>query len=234
MGSVGLGAGNGVTVTFLAEEEAGILYVSDLRVYTSNVTGVTVNIPKFAVYPPNKPAVLDRSFTGVKVDDGANETANIGIGSVILTQWEPDAMSAMFFESVTPYTRPQSGGGGCEVFEAFSTGVGGAQSPQQMFRASCGGCHGNNNNNRAVSAIDMTGLTNNAPTGPEEACAQIRVRVSGDYANPANSLIFRNTNPAMQANHDFRFGNANDFNNFRTAVTTWIEAEADAAESAGQ
>ncbi|AKT43018.1 hypothetical protein [Chondromyces crocatus] len=215
----------GVTLTFTAYEEGGFLYIKDFRAYTSTVTGVTLVDPAFAVYPAGKPAVKDRSNVGLKKDIPAGSVEPIG-NEIGLGDWVPGAMLALYFTDVKPYTAGTIDEGGCEDLEAFTGGVGGQPAAAEQFRLGCGACHGNGTNNRAFSAIDMRGLTSGAPTGPKDACGQIRIRVAGDFENPNNSLIFRNTDPGNNANHPFKFGNAGAFNTFRNSVTAWMQVEA--------
>ena len=60
---------------------------------------------------------------------------------------------------------------------------------------------------------------------PGAACVQIRNRV--DLGDPASSQIFIVTDPNGGAGHPFKFqNNVNNWMNFRTQVTAWINAEA--------
>ena len=67
-------------------------------------------------------------------------------------------------------------------------------------------------------------LTNILAMPPDDACAQMRARITpGD---PTKSQILIVTDPTQGAVHLFKFaGNTTKYNNFKTAVTPWILAE---------
>lgn len=216
----------GVAITFTAEllTETS-LKLNDLQVHATSATGVHMVHPVFAVYPKGKPAEADPvdSFAGFdqRFDEGTSNP--MGVGTLILTNWEENAKLGVGFESIEPYlsgTGEGGGGGGggdpgggCADLDAFET------SALPQFTQRCASCHGGSNG-QATSAVDMSELDGDTAA----ACAQIKNRVNP--ADPPASQIFVTTDPGGNAGHPFKFGgNAGQFNTFRDAVTVWIEAE---------
>ncbi len=215
---------SGVAITFTAEElTPNSLKLSELTVHTTSMTGVHVVHPVFAVYPKGGAAEADPvdSFAGLDTYYPEGESGTLGVGTLILTNWAPEAKLGLGFESCAPWS--ESGGeggggggsqtGGCNAVEEFVANA----VPQLQQR--CESCHGGGNG-QATAAVDMSDLgTDNA-----SACAQVKNRVN--TTTPAQSQIFITTDPGGNAGHPFKFGgNAAQFNDFRDNLTVWIEAE---------
>ncbi len=216
----------GVAITFTAEELTDhSLQLNDIEVHTTSATGLHVVHPVFAVYPKGKDGDADPvdSFAGLDARYDVSSSSALGVGMVILTNWEPEAKLGLGFEVAEAYSSStgeggggQGGGGatgGCNDVGEFDA------SAKTQFQNRCFSCHGGNNG-QATAAVDMSDLQTNSGA----ACSQIKNRVN--TANPAQSQIFITTDPNGNAAHPFKFGgDANQFNAFKTAVTTWINAE---------
>jgi hypothetical protein len=214
----------GVAVTFTAEElTPNSLKLSNLQVFTTAATGVHLVHPVFAVYPKGEDGTVDPvdSFADLDQRFDENTAESLGVGLVILTNWEPEAKLGLGFELAEPHTSGQGVGGGggggplgggCVAVTEFEDNVVAALQP-------CLQCHGGNNTG-ATSAVDMSELGSN----PAATCGQVKNRVNLD--TPAQSQLFLVTNPDGNASHPFKFnGNAGNWNNFMTDVTVWINAE---------
>lgn len=215
----------GVAITFTAEElTATSLKLSDIQVHTTSQTGIHIVHPVFAVYPKGKAGDADPVDSFATLDEKYGETvsAPLGVGLLILTNWEKDAKIGIGFEVAEPYSEGggEGGGGG----GGGTAGGCGAQtefdaSAKPQFQNRCFSCHGGGNPN-ATAAVDMSDLQ----TDSAAACAQIKNRVNP--ADPPQSQIFITTDPQGNAAHNFKFGgDAGQFNTFRDQVSIWIEAE---------
>lgn len=215
----------GVAITFSANALTdNTLELKDLQVHTTTKVGVHMVHPLFVVYPKNKMADPDPvdNFSGFDQTFDPNTSTELGAGTVLLTNWVPEAKLSIVFETVEPYDPGSGMGGG---------GGGGAQtggctdvaefmaSAQGRFQTSCFGCHGGANG-QANAALDMSKLQSD----PAAACGQILNRVNP--ANPAASQIFVTTDPGGTAAHPFKFGGQQGpFDTFKTSVSLWIQAE---------
>lgn len=216
----------GVAITFTAEQLTETsLKLSDIEVHTTSQTGIHIVHPVFAVYPKGKPGEADPVDSFATLDERYAETvsAPLGVGLLILTNWEKDAKLGIGFEVAEPYTvgggegGAGAGGGGteggCNALTEFDA------SAKPQFQMRCAGCHGGADP-QATGAMDMSDLANNSGA----ACGQIKNRIN--TANPAQSQIFITTDPQGNAAHPFKFGgNAAQFNTFRDQVSIWVEAE---------
>ncbi len=215
----------GIAITFTAELlTENSLKLDNLQIHTTSATGVHLIHPVFAVYPKGQPGEADPvdSFAGLDSRFPENTSAALGVGTLILTNWQPDAKLGVGFELIEPYSEGggEGGGGGggggpggCNAQTEF------AASAVPQFELRCVSCHGGGNG-QATAALDMSDLD----TDPGAACVQIKNRVNTN--DPPASQIFVTTDPGGNAGHPFKFGgNAANFNTFRDAVTIWIEAE---------
>lgn len=216
----------GVAITFNANALTDMtLELTDIQVHTTTKTGVHIVHPLFVVYPKNKDADPDPvdNFGGLDAYYDKNTSGDLGTGTVLLTNWVPEAKLSIVFETVEPYTV----GGGMGGAGGGGTGTGGGctdvaefmASAQPRFKTSCFGCHGGGNA-QANAAVDMSKLD----TDPASACGQIKNRVKP--ADPPNSQIFITTDPGGTAAHPFKFGgNQGQFDTFKSNVSLWIQAE---------
>lgn len=215
----------GMAITFSAEELTPTsLQLTNMQVHTTSELGLHIVHPLFVVYPVGDDADPDPvdSFSNLDAYFEPGTGDDLGPGTLILTNWSSDAKLSVAFETIAAYdpNGGEGGGGG-------GGGNGGAECEAQgAFDAvadeftPCLTCH-NGQNPGATGALDMRDLDND--TGA--ACVQIRNRV--DLGDPPSSQIFIVTDPNGGAGHPFKFGNnVNTWNNFRTQVTAWINAEA--------
>lgn len=212
----------GMAITFNANElTPNSIELTNVEVHTTAKMGIHLVHPLFSVYPkggqPN-PDPAD-SFSNVDQYVDYGQSADLGPGTLILTNWLPDGKLAISFENIEPYSTMQPDGGdggltgGCIDLDAF-TGVKGQFQP-------CLACHGGGDS-QANAAVDMSGLVNDADV--TNACAQIRNRINVD--TPAQSQIFITTEPGGAAAHPFKFGQSQaNWNAFKNAVSVWIAAE---------
>jgi len=210
----------GMAITFFADTPTdNLLMLTDLQIHATSEKGLHVVHPLFVVYPKNVQADPDPVDSCSNVDQtidigGAQE---LGPGTVILSNWQPEAKLAVVFEKVEPYTpgAPVETDG-CKDVTSFTTNAVGP------LQDNCAGqCHGGNNS-AAKAALDMSALQDD----PEKACAQVLNRVKTDDPNGSPILVV--TQPGGNANHPYKFPNGG-YENFQTAVSTWIMAEAAAA-----
>ncbi|NUO49950.1 MAG: hypothetical protein HOV80_13935, partial [Polyangiaceae bacterium] len=105
----------GVALTFTAEElTPSSLKLSDLTVHTTSMTGVHIVHPVFAVYPKGGEADIDPvdSFAGLDTKFAESETSALGVGTLILTNWAPEAKLGIGFETCSAWTEGGGDGGG--------------------------------------------------------------------------------------------------------------------------
>ncbi len=216
----------GIAITFTAEElTATSLKLTDITVHTTASTGVHVVHPIFSVYPKGGSVDPDPVDSFADLDHKFPESSGemLGVGTVILTNWEADAKLGLAFETAEPYSS-MMGTGGAGAGGGAATGACSAQaefdaSAKPQLQNNCVSCHGGNNGS-ATSALDMSDLANDSAA----ACGQILNRVN--TGTPASSQIFVTTDPNGNAAHPFKFGgNATNFNTFKNQVSIWVSAE---------
>jgi hypothetical protein len=206
------------SISFNADEigpPPSMLLITNLQIHP--VSNVTVHLvhPLFTVYPPSGGAGPDPidSFSTVDKTYAINDDPTIGTGSVVLTNWQKDARLGIAFEKI------EAKGDGvvaaaCKNVPLFQSAV----VPQMQYCAM--NCHGGAKA-EAQAAMDLSKL-NAMP--PDEACAQVRARITPD--SPDTSQILVVTDPTQPAVHMYKFvGNKNQYNAFKTAVTPWITSE---------
>ena len=218
----------GLALTFTAAKlTENSLKLDNLTVYTTSTTGVHLVHPVFAVYPKGKPADPDPVDSFSELDERyAEGTANtLGVGMLILTNWQENAKLGIGFGQIEPYVVGGGEGGGGGAGGGGSTG--GPCSAQTEFnqfaspqlQQRCGGCHGGNNGG-ATGAMDISKLQSD----PSNACGQVLNRVN--LGTPNQSQLFVVTDPGGNASHPYKFGgNAANFNTFRDEITKWINVE---------
>jgi hypothetical protein len=217
----------GIAITFTAEELTPTsLKLSDITVHTTSAMGVHLVHPVFAVYPKGKDVDPDPVDSFADLDHKFPESSAelLGVGTLILTNWESEAKLGVAFEIAEPYNSMTGAGGGGGAGGGSTGGACSAQaefdaSAKPQFQNKCVGCHGGSNGS-ATAAVDMSQLGSNSSA----ACGQILNRV--DPTDPPSSQIFVTTDPNGNAAHPFKFaGSTTDFNNFKNQVSTWIQAE---------
>ena len=211
----------GMAVTFNAYEIDGhAIELSDIEVHPTAMSGVHVVHPLFVVSPVGKPADPDPvdSFSNVEQTFEAGKAGALGPGTLILSNWQPQAKLSLAFEKIELVDDTTGDGGtgptgGCKDVDAF---LANAQGP---LKQGCFTCHGGGNA-QAKGAIDMSSIDSD----PAAACAQVKNRV--DPASPAESQLFITTDPNGNAAHPYKFGGSNsNWNTFKASVSKWVSAE---------
>lgn len=214
----------GMAITFnasLLTENA--LSLTSIEVHPTSKLGVHMVHPLFVVYPVGAepdPDPVD-SFSNVDQRFEANTPAALGPGTMILTNWVPDARMTIAFETIEALGVTGEGGagggggstGGCADVPSFQAN---AKGPLGVCASNChGGQVG-----QATAAVDMSDLGSDDAS----ACAQVKNRVN--VGDPASSQLFVTTNPNGNAAHPYKFnGNDQDFAAFRDQVSMWISVE---------
>lgn len=213
----------GMALTFNATELTGkTLELSELEVHPTADLGVHLVHPLFVVYPVGADPDPDPVDSCSNVDQTfePGQSATLGPGVLVLTNWVQGAKLSVAFEKIEPYSTTTGDGGveggttdGCKDVTAF------VDNASDALSANCVGCHGGTNPN-AKAAVDMSKLATNAAA----TCGQVKNRVSPD--SPADSQLFVTTDPNGNAAHPFKFG-GNDaaFDAFKASVSIWIAAE---------
>lgn len=206
------------SISFNARElDTNLLQIKNLEVHPVEGQAIHIVHPLFTVYPQKgdpQPDPVD-SFSGVDQTFTLDSTdVELATGELILTDWQKDAYIGIAFEDI----KNEGGGGpavGCKDVKMFQEKV----VPQMQVCADM--CHGGTDP-QAQATQDLSKL-NAMP--PDEACAQVRVRITpGD---PAMSKILIVTDPTQQAVHKYKFmGSKSKYQAFKDAVSPWILSEA--------
>ncbi len=214
----------GMAITFSAALiDATVLELTDIEVHPTSTAGVHLVHPLFAVNPVGKDPEVDPvdSFSNVDQRFDPGQSGTLGPGTLLLTNWEPNAKLSLAFEKIEIISTQVDGGadggtttgGGCKDVDAFKANA------QAQFKSNCVACHGGGNPS-AQGAIDMSDID----TDPAAACGQIKNRVKP--SDPASSQIFVTTDPNGNAAHPYKFGGSTTkFDGFKTSVSIWIQAE---------
>jgi hypothetical protein len=213
-----------MSISFVATELGAdpaaptILQLDDLTVHPVGQAPLHVVHPLFTVYPPGSDGDPDPVDSLASVDQTflLGGDLKLGVGQVILTNWHKDAYLGLAFELL----EVEGGGGGdaglsaCNSIALFQSNV----VPAMQYCADT--CHGGLNQ----TAKDTMDLANLLAMPPDEACVQVRARITpGD---PDSSQILLVTDPTKQVVHMYKFqGNLVKYNDFKAKVTPWIQAE---------
>ena len=222
-----MGEFQNASVTFNAQElgsPPSLLRLSNLQVHP--VAGKDVHLvhPLFTVYPAAGGELPDTadSFSGFDATFDIAGDPTFGTGEIILSNWVKDARLGIAFESAQIITMGGSTAT-CTHLAKFQAEV---LPLLTGMVVPCSTCHGGIGTDAGVNiqAQQQMDLSNLAAMPPDEACSQMRARITpGD---PGKSEILIVTDPTQGAVHLFKFaGNKTHYNNFRTAVTPWILAE---------
>ena len=222
------------------------IYVTDLYA-TTGQDGLYIEHPLFVYLPPQGtncpnglappcPDPIERFFN-VKVNMMPTDPRQpLGGGIAAFAGFAPvtGAQMQLTFKVVDKYRPDTTGGGGgttgCKVLtgtNSFQTLVVPVMNVNLGGEGNhCSGCHTGQNAN-ATSAMDLTGIgsTDTSPTGAlMTACNQVRSRI--DFSNIPNSGVILAPEAGQDAAHPFKFANqATNFNNFKTALVNWANAE---------
>lgn len=213
----------GMAVTFTAYLiDDYSIELSDIQVHPTASSGVHMLHPLFVVNPVGKPADPDPvdSFSNVEQTFDAGKAGTLGPGTLILSNWLPDAKLSVAFQEIDIVTEMMmddagtgTNTGGCKDVASFNSN---AKGP---LKQNCTSCHGGGNA-QAKGAIDMSKIDSD----PEAACAQVKNRV--DPGNPSQSQLFITTDPDGNAAHPYKFGGSNNnWMAFVNSVTKWVQAE---------
>jgi hypothetical protein len=210
------------SITFNAEQMGtppSLLILSNIEIHP--VAGVDLHLvhPLFTVYPSGGGELPDTadSFSGFDSTFDIAGDPTFGTGTLILSHWQKDARLGIAFESAEAIKMGGSTAT-CKNVAKFQAEV--APQLQALLSPCAPMCHGGGK----IQAQQQMDLSNLAAMPPDDACSQVRARITpGD---PTKSQILIVTDPAQAAMHDFKFlGNKNNYNNFKMAVTPWILAE---------
>jgi hypothetical protein len=208
------------SITFNATElgnPPSMLLLENLQVHP--IAGVSLHLvhPLFTVYQPTGGEIPDPidTFSGFDEAYTLGSDPTLGTGSLVLSQWAPDARMSIAFQTATA-SSITGGTGMCKDVATFQADV----LPQLMMWPCASQCHGGKN----LAAQQQMDLSMLSAMPPDAACAQVLARITP--GNPTTSQILIVTDPTQQAVHLFKFaGNLNTYNTFKAAVTPWIMAE---------
>ncbi len=213
----------GATITFRLEQLSSGMYMSRLALNAA-AEGVHIVHPTFIPWEGDtpRPDPVDR-FSNVDIYAGAEESAMVGGGTLILVDVASNSPISVRFAVAEFAEQGNTVLEGCKAVDSFTAN---AQGP---LSNSCVNCHGGNNGS-ATAATDMTLINSLTPEDQAAACGQILSRVNLD--DPNNSSIFLAAEPGSALGHPFKFNNNNaNFEAYRAALTTWIQAEIAATPS---
>jgi hypothetical protein len=213
----------GMALTFTATElDSTTLSLTELQVHPTVAFGVHVTHPLFLVVAPDSTVDPDPadSFSNLDQTFDPGTSGDLGPGTLILTNWVHDGKLGVAFDTIVSTTPNDGGAGGGTATSGDCTSLSKFMSDAQpQLQTNCFSCHGGGNPD-ANGAIDMSQLSSD----PAAACAQVKNRITPSDAT--NSQLFITTDPQGNAVHPFKFGGSeNSWNNFKTALTPWIQAE---------
>jgi hypothetical protein len=204
-------------IDFVAQDVGG-LDISNLTI-VGGAAGVYLEHPLFVSVPANAPIVpdpIDRYFAEKDNVPGGKTQLVAGGGAIFVDFKATDQLEIHFklAGAYKPDSTPPPATGGCKQLAKFATAA-----PQ--FQP-CAACHTGTGNAAAVASMAIDGY-NGAAAQQATACAQILSRVN--LTQTDNSSIYVEPDPSMNSNHQFHFGNATQFQAYKTAVDVWVQAE---------
>lgn len=203
----------GVHITFDAAISGSLLTLTNLDIVAPTATGVHVVYPIFAILPASGPEIDDSSFSNEDQTVEAGQTAPLGPGTLILTEWVTGAQMKIEFTTLAAVAATNDAGtlsGGCKALSSFETNAVPAIQANQCLNCHNTGGSGNN-------AMDLSGLASN-PVDDAAACAQALSHA--DPSDPAQSQIILAPTGQL-TNHPFTQASQS----FVTMMETWIAAE---------
>jgi hypothetical protein len=201
----------GTHITFDASTTGDVLTLTNLDIVAPATTAIQVVYPIFAVLPQSGPELDDQSFSNESQTVDAGQTAPLGPGLLILTDWSAGAQMKIEFTTLTAVTVSDAGlTGGCKALASFT-----ANAVPAIQANQCLNCH--NTGGSGNSAMDLSGL---AATPPDDATACAQALTQANPANPAQSNIILAPTGQL-TNHPFK----NASQSFVTMMETWIGAE---------
>jgi cytochrome c553 len=201
----------GTHITFNAAVSGDDITLSDLNIVAPAATGVHVVYPIFAVLPTMGAELDDQSFSNEDQTVAAGQTAPLGPGLLILTDWSTGAKMKIEFTTLAAATVSDAGlAGGCKALATFTS-----DAVPAIQANTCLNCH--NTGGSGNSAMDLSGL---AATPPDDATACAQALAQANTANPAQSNIILAPTGGL-ANHPFTKASQS----FVTMMETWIAAE---------
>jgi hypothetical protein len=201
----------GTHVTFSATISGDIVTLSNLAVVAPAATAVHVVYPIFAIVPASGAEIDDHSFSNDDQTVAAGQTAPLGPGLLLLTQWSTGARMKIEFTTLATAKVVDAGtAGGCKSVATFT-----ADAVPAIKANTCLNCH--NKGGSGNGALDLSAIAA-TPENDTAACAQALTRA--DPLNPAQSDIILAPTGKVAA-HPFK----NASQNFVTMMETWIAAE---------
>jgi hypothetical protein len=206
--------GTGVTgakLTFDATINGSILTLMNLKLVAPAASGVHIVHPLFITVPPTGTPAEDPadSFSNLDQTVGAGATAQLGVGTLILSNWVAGAQLKIEFTTLASGTVVDAGTvGGCKSLATFT-----ANAVPALQGNTCLNCHGAPGGS-GYPSLDMSQVgKDNA-----KACAQALGRVN--LANKAQSQIIIAATGGIAA-HPFKNAPAA----YTTAMLAWINNE---------
>jgi hypothetical protein len=213
----------GSSITFVANTlpanapNPTLLVLTELTVYPVENVSLTIVHPLFTIYGPDGSEIPDPADTFSDLDATYTAPAPLDTGTLILSQWQTGARLGIEFQAITATSTTPATENTCTDMADFIADV----LPELTVTNPCAPmCHGGGN----IMAQQQMDLSTIAAMPPDQACSQVRARITpGD---PTTSQILIVTNPEMAVPHLYKFGgNLNAYNSFKAAVTPWINGE---------
>jgi cytochrome c553 len=201
----------GTHITFTAAVSGNVITLSDLDIVAPAATGVHIVYPIFAILPTMGAEIDDPSFSNEDQTVAAGQTAPLGPGLLILTDWSTGAKMKIEFTTLAAATVADAGlTGGCKALSTFTS-----DAVPAIQANTCLTCH--NTGGSGNSAMDLSGL---AATPPDDATACAQALAQANPADPAQSNIILAPTGGL-TNHPFTKASQS----FVTMMETWIAAE---------
>lgn len=219
LGSLDPSIGADAEIDFVAQDVGG-LDVSNLTI-VGGAAGVYLEHPLFVSLPVGGkliPDPIDRYFAEKDNVAGGKTQLVAGGGAIFVGFTATDQIEIHFkvAGAYKPDNTTTTNTGGCKQIAKFATVA-------SQFQP-CAACHTGTSNPAASASMEIDGYNAAAnSTQQATACAQILSRVNLTQTN--NSSIYVEPDPSMNSNHQFHFGNATQFQAYKTAVDAWVQAE---------
>jgi hypothetical protein len=214
----------GSTLTFRLEPLSVGIYLNEITVH-AGTDGAHVVHPLFVTWDDAgtaSPDPVDR-FSDIDLTVAAGTDSPLGGGTAVFVDVSPQTKLSIHFKVAELATGGDTTGGGGITGGGCKDVAGFTQYAQPLLAANCASCHAGNDAS-ATAATDMTKINDLTDTGQAAACGQILSRV--DKGSVINSGVFVAPNPGQNTTHPFKFGgDVNQFNNFQSQLTLWINQE---------
>ncbi|MFO0741016.1 MAG: hypothetical protein U0270_34275 [Labilithrix sp.] len=199
----------GGRITFTASFASEILTLKDVALAAPTGAGVHASGVHIDIVHADNSKTTNDSLADADTTAAAGATAPLGVGLVVIPRVNAGDKIAIRIDAFAPATGTTAQTGGCKSVASFQTNA----APELKSR--CLNCH--DTGGSGFGALDLSALAGATPNFAK-ACGQAKSRI--DTASPAtSSLIVAPTGGV--ATHPLKNAPAT----YRTAVTTWINAE---------